>query len=251
MSITLLRWKAGAGGDTLLKLLLESDPELLSQNRYLSQQGGKTMFDVDYVDSFRYQSIAKMSRVQPAEVDQTKLFQELEQLYQENPAQRWLLKTHCYFDFLYPIIDIVIDRIMLPFAIQANLTKNSRQKNLMPDYHPMIPKIKDPDILYKFDCYNSAVDLLQVRYADQQIQLLDLLSGWDQLDLAVSSLGLHLSKDCCGYYLGWLQNNQQFMPSCTFISLVQNANYDYHNTALTTVERYCLLAMAGEKFCLL
>jgi len=251
MSITMLRWKAGAGGDTVLKLLLESDPGLHSQNKYLLQKNGKTTLDADYADSFRYNLIGKMSRGLSHEVDQDQLFYQLDQLNHEDPSKNWLLKTHCYFDFSYPVIDIVISQTLLPFVIRANLAKNSRQKNLMPDYHPMVSKIKDPGILYKFDCYNTAVDLLQVKYSAQQLQLQDLLAGWDCFVRAIDMLSLQIDVKCRDYYNTWLQNNQQFIPSSAFVSLVASNNYNYNCKDISIEERYCLLALSKERFQLL
>jgi hypothetical protein len=252
MPITLLRWKSGAAGDTVLRLLLDSDPNLHSQNKYTTLVDAQSVSDISYIKSFKYDQIAEMSLMNGhTKLDQHMLFDQLHQLEQSDPQKQWMIKTHAYFDFLYPVIDIVVDHEQMPFVIKASLTKNSRAKNRVPEYHLMTSKISDPEVLYKFDCFNFAKDLIQTKYCDQQINLKDILGGWSNLVNALHQVNLTVSADCESYYTQWLENNQQFMPSDTFLSLLRCKNFDYDHAGLTIEERYCLLVLSGGKFTIL
>ena len=236
-------------GDTVLKILLDSDLNLQSQNRYLSLDQGRTLIDYDFCKSFKYDQIAEMSLMDTSKVNQSILFGQLAQLEQNDSSVEWLLKTHCYFDFLYPVIDITVPHQLMPFVVKAGLYKNSRAKNFVPDYHVLASKISDPDLLYKFDCFNYAQHMLQPKnYSNQQISLKSILGGFSSLKYACSQVKLTLSNSCENYYTQWLEQNQQFIPSAGFVELIQAKNFDYNNTDLCIEERYCLLALSKNKF---
>jgi len=249
MSIKLLRWTSGMAGDTVLKLLLDSDPSLQSQNKYIALNDGQSQIDYQYCKSFKYDQIAEMSLMHAFDVDQTALFEQLQQLESEDVQAQWLLKTHCYFDFLYPVVDITVATEQMPFVVRAGLHKNSRAKNLLPNYHVLASKISDPVILYKFDCFNYAQNLLQTRnYSPDQLALKHILSGWEDFTAALGRVNLKISADCQTYYEQWLEENQRFMPTATYLDQVNLQNFDYNNSELTIEERYCLLALSGQKF---
>jgi hypothetical protein len=251
MSIKLLRWRSGAGGDTVLKILLDSDPLLFSQNKYLKLIEGKTKIDAEYVQSFKYQQIAKMSLKYSQEVDLNLLLSELTSLDQDDPLKNWILKTHCYHNFDYETIDIVADYQMLPFAVKASLFKNSRKNNAIPVYHPLISKITNPDILYKFDCYNMIIDAVSTKnLSDQKIYLRDVVSGWETFTKALAAVNLYASSCCQQYYENWISSNQRFMPGAEYMSLINDQNYDYTRSGLSIEEKYCLLVLSNKKFCL-
>jgi hypothetical protein len=236
-------------GDTVLKLLLDSDSNLQSQNKYIALNDGRSQIDYHYCKSFKYDQIAEMSLMHAFDVDQQTLFDQLAQLESSDVDAQWLLKTHCYFDFLYPVIDITVGHEQMPFVVRAGLHKNSRAKNLLPEYHVLISKISDPEILYKFDCFNYAQDLLRTKkYSDQQISLKNILGGWDNFVAALAQVNLTVLPKCQDYYTQWLEQNQQFMPTATFVELVQRKEFDYNLATLPMEERYCLLALAGQKF---
>lgn len=249
MSIKLLRWTSGMAGDTVLKILLDSNPHLQSQNRYLSLNQGRTQIDYHFCKSFPYDQIAQMSLMDASTVDQNTLFDQLTQLEQSHVSVEWLLKTHCYFDFLYPVIDLTVPQQLMPFVVKAGLYKNSREKNFVPNYHVLTSKISDAEILYKFDCFNYAQDLLHPKkHSDQQISLINILGGFDNFKHACSQVNLFVSDSCKNYYNQWFEQNQKFMPSTKFVDLVQSNNFDYTLNDLSIEERYCLLAISGKKF---
>jgi hypothetical protein len=249
MSIKLLRWTSGMAGDTVLKLLLDSDTNLQSQNKYIALNDGQSQIDYHYCKSFKYNQIAEMSLMHAFDVDQVILFDQLQQLESDDVNAQWLLKTHCYFDFLYPVVDITVNAEQMPFVIKAGLHKNSRAKNLLPNYHVLASKISDPEILYKFDCFNYAQDLLQTRnYSSDQLNLKDILSGWEDFVTALVKVNLNISAQCQIYYNQWVEENQKFMPTTAYLELIAHQNFDYNNSKLTIEERYCLLALCKQKF---
>lgn len=249
MSIKLLRWTSGMAGDTVLKLLLDSDANLQSQNRYIALSDGQSQIDYNYCKSFKYNQIAEMSLMHAFDVDPIVLFEQLQQLESEDINAQWLLKTHYYFDFLYPVVDITVNAEQMPFVVKAGLHKNSRTKNLLPNYHVLASKISDPAILYKFDCFNYAQDLLQTRnYSADQLRLKHILGGWEDFVTALSKVNLNISAHCQTYYNQWLEENQRFVPGTAYLKLLEQQDFDYNNNKLTIEERYCLLALSKQKF---
>lgn len=248
MSITLLRWKSGSAGDTILKMLLESN-NIQSQNRYLNFENLKTNIDVDYVKNFKYDQVAKMSLMDFINVDKDRLFVQLDQLHLENKNQHWVLKTHCYFDYNYPVIDIEIDKEYLPFVVKASLTKNSRAAKLIPEYSVLASKISNSNLLYKFDCYNFAYDILKINnYSTKKIKIASILNGWNILLTEVNELGFNLDSSCKQYFETWLEANRQFMPSSEYKIKVKSCNYEIDDSIIDLAEKYCLLALSGQKF---
>lgn len=252
MSVKILRWMLGSGGDTIINLLLNSNPNWHSQNKYCGLDNSRTAFDIEYVNAFRYDQIAKMSLVDYQSTNVSLLFEQLTQLAQEDLSKHWILKTHCYVDFTQEVIDIVIGENFLPFALTAVLAKNPRSKVKIVDYHPLASKISDPVVLYKFDCYNMAKNAISTKnFSTLQIHLGDLLKDWQQFTQALSAVNLHVGPNCQEYYERWLNANKKFLPSNTYTTLVNNKTYDYTNSLLSIEEKYCLFALSGEKFCLL
>lgn len=236
-------------GDTVLKILLDSDPNLKSQNKYIALNDGSSMIDYNYCKSFKYDQIAEMSLMYAFKIDPVILFEQIKQLESDDVNVQWLLKTHCYFNFLYPVVDITVTAEQMPFVVKAGLYKNSRSKNLLPNYHVLASKISDTELLYKFDCFNYAQDLLQTKnYSADQLGLKHILSGWEDFVTALSKVNLYVSAHCQTYYMQWLEENQKFMPTTTYLEMIENQNFDFNNRKLTIEERYCLLALSKQKF---
>lgn len=252
MTIRMLRWRCGSGGDTVMKILLESDQTLHSQNRYVRLSDDRTEIDFEYVSTFAYKEIANMSLGHANFLDLRKLLSELEQLEHEDAEKKWLLKTHYYYPLKYPVIDIAIMDHLLPFVIKACLSKNTRRNGRLTQYHVMEPRIPDPEILYKFDCYNFAKDAVKNNIlGDQSIQLGTILAGWDSFKKELESLHFNVDVKCRDYYERWLQSNKKFFPSAQYVALVSQKNYDYGEPSLSIEEKYCLLVLTGQRFRLL
>lgn len=255
MPIKLLRWKSGAAGDTVLKFVLESNPDILSQVSYIDNNTfDRSTVDLEYMANFKYKEIALMS-ASYNKIDENILLHELQQLDRENKNCQWLLKTHSYINFPYSVIDIVTDSIILPFAVTAGLKKNFQDENIDlnpwydPEYNNIVRKIKDPVILYKYNCYNLAIDRISTKITNsKQIKLIDILSGWDTFLRSLNCVQLYVVDSAKNYYDTWLEKNSMFFPSKDYISLVNAKKYDYTCTKLSLEEKYCLLALAGEKF---
>jgi hypothetical protein len=253
MPLTLLRWQSGAGGDTVLKILLDSNPGLQSQNQYTGLDNNKTQIDIEYVTSFKYNEISKMSLMSHDFVDADLLTRQLRALEEENTNVPWLLKTHCYFNFHYPVIDITVDQQFLPFLVKSTLAKNFKEHNTILNYNSMITKIKDPTILYKYNCYNLAVSfinncMLNKNLSQTRLSVKNILGGWESLNNSLKELGFCVADHCKLYYKTWLSKNQSLLPSKYYIELVENNNLDYRSPKISIEEKYCLLALAREKF---
>lgn len=249
MPITLLRWKSGAAGDTLLRMLLQSNP-VQSQTRYVTGSPERSHIDVDYVKAFKYDQISTMSLYNSQDVIKDKLLEQLSLLEQEDSRQTWLLKTHCYFVFPYRVIDIKVGTDLVPFTVKASLTKNSRSKNLIPDYHPDAKNISDLETLYRFDCHNYTYDLLHNQLAESSdvFHLSTMLGSWDGMVASVNALGYDISDDCQTAWAAWKTANAHLLPSARFQELLAHSQFDYDDKDLTIEERYCFLVMSGQPF---
>lgn len=253
MSVKILRWPAGAGGDTILKLAVQSNSNL-NTNIVFADSKNVNRTKVDYYASnqFKYKHISKMGMYDWQDVDIQILKQELEQFDAEHSGN-WILKSHIYdVEFNQDVIDIVTPIEYLPFVVLASVVKNTRESGLIQYNHPLIDKIKDKDTLDKFDMYNIAKNELVPRHlSDNQISLKDTLDGWQSFCTATKQAGIHIDNKFETAYNVWLEANKKFMPSKKYKSLLIDNNFDYECNQLSLVEKYCLLALSGNKFKLL
>lgn len=246
MPLNFIRFQPGAVGDTVLMCILASNKNLHSQMRYLGYHEGKTEIDEHYLKQFKYDQISNLS-CQYFKTDPILLKDQLLLLENEDPAIKWLLKTHYYGELNYPIIDIMITQRMLPFVVKAILKKRNTHVN----YLPVVSQIKDEKILYKFNCYNYAVDRIRTEKSILNhtfLKLEELVSGWNGFKSAVNKINLSIDQTCKSHYDKWLNGNLPMMPSSIYTSLVDQNNFDYNLAGLNLEEKYCLLALAGEKF---
>jgi hypothetical protein len=247
MPLSFLRFQPGAIGDTVLMCILASNKNLNSQMRYLDYHDCKTEIDEEHLKQFKYNQISNLS-FQYCKTDPIILKNQLLLLENEDVEKEWLLKSHYYGELNYPTIDIIIKQKMLPFVVKAILKK----RNTHPNYLPLISQIKDEKILYQFNCYNYAVDRINteknILNNTRLLFLEELLNGWDNFKNAIHRINLSVDQTYKSYYNKWLNDNLSFMPSNTYISLVEESNFDYKYTGLSIEERYSLLALADEKF---
>jgi hypothetical protein len=249
MSVKILRWPAGAGGDTLLKLAVLSDSNLSTNVKFAETDNvNRTKIDVDASNQFEYKQITKMGMYDAHTVDLQLLKQELLQFEGKHQGD-WILKSHCY-DIIFDqeVIDIVVTKDCLPFVVHASVVKNPRSAGLLQYNHPMIEKIKDQDILNKFDIFNIAKNELTRQYGDNHILLKDMLSGWYSYSNSTKQTGIYIDNKFEVSYNIWLDANKKFMPSEKYLSLLANNKLDYESDDLSLVEKYCLLALSGKKF---
>ena len=247
MPIRILRWKSGSAGDTVMKILLDSDSTISSQNKFVATNQGKTLIDCDFLNSFDYSEISKMSLALET-VDLQLLKKQLEVLHNNNVEKQWLLKTHLYTKFEFHVIDITTDKFSLPFGVKATVSKITNPA-VMQDYHPFNKKIPDREVLYKFYCFNLAKDRINLpNNFDNVIALENIYSGWNIFVNTLESLNFHVSTNQKNYYDQWLNHNEQYKPSALYQKLVQEDNFDYNCTDLCIEERYCMLALSKKKF---
>jgi hypothetical protein len=230
-----------------MKILLDSDRTILSQNKFVATNQGKTLIDRDFLNSFEYSEISKMSLGQET-VDLQLLKKQLEVLYHTNVEKQWLLKTHLYTKFEFPVIDIITDKFSLPFSVKATVSKITNPA-VMQDYHPFNQKIPDSEVLYKFYCFNLAKDRINFSNNFESIIALEnIYSGWTIFVDTLESLNFCVSTNQKNYYEQWLNHNEQYKPSALYQKLIQEDNFDYDCTDLCIEERYCMLALSRKKF---
>ena len=137
------------------------------------------------------------------------------------------------------------------FCLKKNFQDENIELNPWYDteYNNIVKKIKDPVILYKYNCYNLAIDRVSTRNFDtKQIKLSDILGGWNTFLNSIEHVQLSVLDCFKDYYNNWLEENSVFFPSKEYTNLVETKNYDYTCTNLSLEERYCLLALSGGKF---
>ena len=250
MSLNILRWKGGFGGDLLMKMI--SDSITVHTNTKfqtgLSNQGGMVL-DFSYLNVNHLRQIDCIAAQEfISNVDAVLLKQELDELIASD--QTWWLKSHYYQQtFLTDhVIDIVVDHDRLPFAVSANINKTSTMRT---DFNVLVPKITDSHVRYQYSIYNVAKDFVCPYQTHRVIQLKQLFAGWDQLLSVLVTFDVVLDSRVRNIYENWLSTNTKHLPSSTYHDLVQTQNYDCDHPGLTLVERYCLLVLSGRKFQLL
>lgn len=246
MGVRIVRWKSGSGGDTLMKMLLDSDPTLCSQNQYLDMTDNATRPDSSFVNSFQLSQVALMSLWNFDTVDVKTLMYELELL--ESSCQKWLLKSHCYIKYPYPVLDLVPCAQSLPFVVKAAMCKNFSRPNLVAPYHPLRSKIKDSGMLYQFDCFNLAVDRVRTQYdAVHQLPVRLLLGPYHELCTELQTLGFTIDPNTASYHSQWIKKNRSLMPTDLYIDMTAAGIYDDREPGLTVEERVCMLALNGGR----
>jgi hypothetical protein len=244
MTLNILRWQGGSGGDMLLKLISSS---AVVQTNAKFQSGlsahGKILLDQLHQPSqINYIAMDFNCR---ASIDPKLLKQELDQIISSD--QIWWVKSHYYEQNFYTdcIVDIVVDHELLPFAVTANINKTTTMQS---DFNPLVAKITDPYVRYQYSIYSLAKDFVYPYNTKRIIQLKQLLSGWDQLKNALDSLNISLDEKLKSFYQDWLTLNTMYMPTPAYQHLVKTQDYNMDHPDLTLVEKYCLLVLAGRKF---
>lgn len=251
MPVTILRWHSGSAGDTVLKMLLNSNSNMISQVRFTDMSNDRSVDveDPNFFTGFQYQQLKNITGVHKFVVNNEDLQYELAHLKSTAANIHYIVKSHYYNALLDNTIDIVINDSFLPFSVKASLAKMTREQGQMIDYNELDRKIKDKKILYYYDCYNLALDRLRPNiYSKQQIDVKSILSGWESLTQALKTVNLSISENNRQYYDVWLEKNQKYIPSENYINLVESGNYDYTGPCLSIEEKYCLLALAKEHF---
>lgn len=251
MPITILRWHSGSAGDTVLKMLLNSNSNMVSQVKFtdVSNERSVDTEDPSFFSSYQYKQLKNITGVHKFTVNHKDLLNELAQLESTATNIHYVVKSHYYDVLLDNTIDIIIDSFLLPFGVKASLAKMTREQGQMVNYNQLDKKILDKKILYFYDCFNLASDRLRPNiYSNQQIYLKSILGGWESLNRALKKVNLNISDSNQSYYNMWLEKNQKYMPSQNYVNCIESQNYDYTRPDLSIEEKYCLLALAKEHF---
>ena len=245
----ILRWKGGAGGDMLLKLISLSHTNIYTNVKFqdnLTDQGAAVL-DFSQLDiSKQTDLITKLEHLN--NVDPELLDQQIQTLFAGEKT--WWLKSHYYARDVCSefTIDLIVDLPSLPFAVAANINKT---KTLTVDFNHLVSNIKDPDLRRHYSIFSVAKDFVAFKTTNQIITVDQLLSGWAMIKRTIKKFNVELDENLKLMYNTWLTTNQLYLPSSTYKYCVQNQHYDVDHPALTLIEKYCLLAISGDKFRLL
>lgn len=243
----MFRWVGGACGDTVVKLIVDHKPGIVCDFTYsntVTDQGATPstksqkiysafpeLHGLDHLDSYVDYNLA-CSTVKRLDARQ----------------QQFVFKSHCYqpgMDVLNPyIIDIEITPDMYPFVTNSLISKNWPDGVRCPVNYVLKGRAQNLAASY----YTMAQRQLQsrARYSDQRLQLQDILAGFDQLQSALNCLGFDISNR--EFYNQWRALQDQYWPSHRYQQYVQDCNYCWQDTELSSLERYTLLALSGENF---
>ena len=242
----ILRWKGGAGGDILLKLISLSQSNIRTNVKF--QQGltdqGAAVLDFSQLDiSKQTDLMTKLEHLD--EVDPVLLTQQVQALFAGE--QTWWLKSHYYAHNVCDqnTIDLVADLPSLPFAVAANINKT---KTLAVDFNHLVGNIRDLDLRLHYSIFSVAKDFVAFGTKNQTITVGQLLSGWPSVKHAIKQFEVELDENLKIIYETWLSSNQEYQPSATYKYCVQSQHYDIDHPKLNLVEKYCLLAISGSKF---
>lgn len=247
MTARILRWKGGYGGDMIMYLMHLSGYKIANVIfRDAMDCQGRVTVDFSHVNQ-ALTEIQKIALDRPFRdtIDEDRLIQEI------TAVDGMWIKSHHYTSLFDSITtDLVVDAKSLPFAIAANIIKTNTMTTK--DFHPLAQRVQDPDIKIKLAFYNVGVDMLAtLPLTKNQITVSDIISGWHTLEPRLQSLGLQMNRSAQLFYQQWSTNNRQYFASETYAHMVHAHDYDYTQRNLSLSERYALLILSGERFCIL
>ena len=251
MSLNILRWKGGFGGDIVLQLVTNSSA-VHTNVKFKSSisESGRIQLDFSQLDLDNLQQIDRIALTHPynSGIDPKLLKQEFDHLIAS--GQSWWIKSHYYQQDFYneQIIDIVIDNWLLPFAVAANINKT---ETLTTEFNPLVSKITDPFVQYQYSIYNLAKDFVCAYSTNRVLQLKQILSGWNELQHAMRQFNVDLDDRSRSLYENWLEINKEYFPTASYQQCLQTNNYNIAQRGLTLIEKYCLLVLSDCKFKLL
>lgn len=251
MSLTILRWKGGFGGDIVLRLVTESSmvhTNVKFQSAISDQ--GRIQIDFSQLDLDNLQQIDRIALKEPynLNIDPVLLKKEFDAMIAS--GQSWWIKSHYYQQDFYQeqIIDIVLDAELLPFAVSANINKT---ETLLTEFNQLVSKITDPFVQYQYSIFNLAKDFICPYNTHRVLQMKQILSGWNVLQKAMGQFNINLVDQCKNLYEDWLESNKKYFPTAAYQRCLQTSNYSVDQPGLTLIEKYCLLALSNSKFKLL
>jgi hypothetical protein len=257
MGASILRWKAGSGGDMVLYLKSLCDPGSVVNSDYLGvDEKGATRVNDDIYNFQQLEDLKKIALGQwfINDASATKLLGEIQTYLHDDSVQVWL-KSHYYqSDFLLEhTIDLIVDEISLPFVVHSFIDKvypilASKDLNKLSSLIPTeIEKTKYTAYTYGRTCFYKNLSSL----SKKQVVVSKLLVDFDTLITVFDEFQLNLDRRCHEAYQHWLFQNKHRLPSDRYLAKISNGDLDYMDSNLTIFERYSLLILSGHKFIML
>ena len=247
MTVTILRWVAGAGGDTVIRLCQDHDQNIISDFDYtgaISAEGATPnqksqkilsafpeLMGLDHLDSYVDYELA-LERIQSLAAK----------------SQRFLFKTHCYRSgftlFRDYTVDITTEPEDYPFIVQALITKNWPNGVRCPINYTV--NTQDEHLAASYYTMTQRQILARPYYNPRQLPFRHILAGFDQLKTTLRLLGFDISNRA--YYDQWRSQQEQYFPSDRYRQYILDQDYNWQDTQLSRVERYCLMALSTTNF---
>jgi len=250
MSLRILRWGGGSGGDMILYLKSLSSPgSVINADFNCVNSAGKINVNFSKFNNTIPTDIEKIGlhpETWTDQIDLEKLSTEID-MYQTESMDLWA-KSHYYatnqFDNI--TVDLVVTPESLPFVVFSNIVKTDTT-NI--NFNKLSALITDPVVKTNYALYSVAVDFVTNYKASghQQLQVSDLLCDLKTFKAATDNINLGLNFNH-NIYQQWLERNQQYIPSKNYLAKVAIQNYDFTDLTLNLAERYSLMALAGCKF---
>jgi hypothetical protein len=246
MTVNILRWPGGCGGDMLLHLVLQSVPESNSNTKYIGAilANGANCIDFTNIDANNI-SMVDCIALRPTyvqTVDALLLEQELNML-----TGTWWLKSHYYGkkNYGHLLIDIIPNIEILPFAVAANINKT---ETLHTNFNQLVSKIRDPELRKHYAIYCLAKHYISLSSSNNQILCSSLIDGWSTIKSTMQRFNINIDDHLYPFYKDWLAANTQYFPSTDYKNLISSKNYNVTHPNLNLIEKYCILAISGSKF---
>lgn len=243
---SIIRFKGGCGGDTIIKLILDSYPGIESNVEFVALTDSARS---EVANKGSAINIGLMTNEDVSNILNDSLIAELDQLILAE--KHFVIKSHYYGDLKSHnkyILDIVADKHSLPFVVSANIAKTDTIAKA--NFNAVTKKINDADLLFKYTSFCIAKDSLSndTPKKNNVVEVSAILSGWDSLQDSLKAFDIHLAPNTRSYYEAWLQKNVQYLPSEKYRNYINESNYNFYDTNLSETEQYCLLALSGNKF---
>ena len=244
MSVTVVRWVAGAGGDTLFNLLIQSYPQAKS-NVVAGQLQDNGRTDMSGATELADANLLKVALT--PDVRNTINLCDLEAAINDlkQSDTHWFIKSHMDIPGVdaSEVINLVPSEYTLPFIINALVNKIPY---IIQDLLRPLNKLTNN---YNINVYNITEVLYTIITNSPNTNTIlvdDLITDWQHLNKTLARFNFKLTENCKPYYTAWLSKNTQYFPSQTYKNYISNKNYNYKDPSLSLIESCCLLAISKQ-----